>query len=370
MNEDPLATIATRHALELGPPEPEREAVARFHRIDLWTRGLLRHKGGATVLKLADFAHAQDFERGPRYEAWFKEQLSGWKDEAQAVLGLVRMAAALADAWVVPQAENPLREDEGWGRTQSYEAWCAQMSPPEDVAPQETAQEESAQLTVLSDHWIEQEIATLGASGAFDLALERASVWASLRPGKVRPRAAWVRLLDAAQKPVERDRVIAELLGLGSQDLSDLEEARLALGQLGLWVEQIDLLDQMERLAPGHPVILANRGAARVELGELERGAQDLEAALATDPENGPALATLGLVRMRQDEYVVARPLLEKAVKIAPEQAQVWVYLAACKNNQGDRSGAVEALEQALEREPENTQALQMRKELKEKFGI
>lgn len=373
VNEDPLATIGLRHALALGVPEPERAAIERFHRIDLWTRGLLRHQGGATVLKLADFFHGGDFEVAQRFDPWFEGQLADWSDEAEAVLAMVRMSAALADAWVVPPSDsNPLRVNEGWSRTPAYEAWCAQ-SPAAGEAPEPQASEPSEaerELTVLSDYWIEQEIASLGASGSFDMALERAQVWASLRPQKIRPRAAWVRLLDAAGQGEARDRVVAEILGLGVQDLSDLEEARVALGELRLWIPQIELLDQMERLAPGHPVILANRGAARLELDEMEQGIKDLEGALAADPENGPALATLGLVRMRQDEYVQARHLLERAVKVAPDQAQVRLYLAACKNNQGDRQAAVEELEEAIQLEPDNAQALQMRQEIKEKFGI
>jgi tetratricopeptide (TPR) repeat protein len=211
---------------------------------------------------------------------------------------------------------------------------------------------------------MEQDIASLGALGQFELALERAQVWAAARPQKIPPKAALVRLHHAARNEPARDAAVEALLAIDTRDLNELEEARLALGELELWGPQIRVLDRMDDLAPSHPVILANRGAAFLAIEEMGLAETDLKKAIETDQNNAPALATLGLIRMRQDRYVGARELLERAVGVAPDKAQVHVYLAACKNNQGDRNGAIEALERALKLEPDHAQAKQLLEEL------
>lgn len=367
VNEDPLGTLATRRALTLDMPEAERPAVERFHRIDLWTRGLLAHGERAAMLPVTAFDDAAAFEETPRFAPWLAEQLAAWGDEAGAQLALTRMAGALADAMSVPETEeNPLRADAGWQQTPLYQQWKAQ-APLDSLGEPPIPVDDAAkgkEITVLSDYWIEQEIAGLGASGNFELALERAELWARLRPHKVRPKCALVRLLDASGNQSERDRILDEMVAMDVHDLNELEEARLTLGERSLWEPQIRILDRMDRIAPGHPVILANRGAALLEIGETARAAQDLEQALQVDPTNAPALATLGLVRMREDEYVAARELLERAKEAAPDKAQVRVYLAACKNNQGSRQAAIEELEEALRLEPDNAQAKQLLEEL------
>ncbi len=365
VNEDPLGTLATRHALSLGVPEPERRGVERFHRIDLWRRGLLAHTDRATILPVPAFDDAAAFHETPRFDAWLRENAGPWGGVEPAAKALERMAAALSDARRVPETEdNPLRGDAGWEETPLYTEWKRGSSslgePPE--SPEPAGAED---VTVLSDHWIEQEIASLGASGQFDLAIERAELWTALRPSKIGPKSALVRLYHAAREVAARDRVIETILASGTVDLNELEEARIALGELALWSAQIRVLDQMNAIAADHPVILANRGAALLELGELEKAESDLERALTVDPDNGPALAALGLIRMRQDRYVAARGLLEHAVEVAPDRAQVRVYLAACKNNQGSRQAAIAELEEALRLEPDHAQARQLLEELR-----
>lgn len=364
VTQDPLATLATRRALRLGLPDPERVEFERFHRIDLWTRGLLAHDSGQPLLPVHAFAHPEHFRETTRLATWLANETNAWTDDEGAARALTRLAASLADAWVVPEdGESPLRDPAPWRPTAAFERW-SQAAPAPKARPTSTPVAEE-KVVVLSDHWMEQSIMSLGAQSSFDLALDRAREWAQLRPDKVRPKAALVRVLHAQHALAERDEAIEALLGLGMRDLNELEEARLALGELELWGPQVRLLDQMNRVAPGHPVILANRGVALLQLGRAEEGERDLEAALVADPDHGPALANLGLQRMKNDEYVAARRLLERAVVVAPDQAQVRVYLAACKNNQDDRGGAILELEKALELEPGHAQARQLLDELK-----
>ena len=363
VNEDPLGTLATRHALSLGIPDPERAAIERYHRIDLWMRGLLAHSDRAAILPVSAFDDTSKFREMPRFDAWLREQSDPWGGIEGASRALVRMSAALADARTVPEAlENPLRVDEGWEDTRLFGEWKSQVAASIGAAP--AFEEPKVDLTVLSDHWMEQEIASLGASAEFELAIERAELWSASRPNKIAPKAALVRLHHAAADSSARDEAVEKLLAIETRDLNDLEEARVALGELELWGPQIRILDRMDEIAPAHPVILANRGAALLAIEEIGLAEADLEKALEADPESGPALATLGLIRMRQDRYVAARELLERAVVIAPDKAQVRVYLAACKNNQGNREGAIEELKHALKLEPNHAQARQLLDEL------
>lgn len=373
VNQDPLGTLAVRHALELGAPDPERSRLERFHRIDLWTRGLIAARGFPSLLPASAFDDPAHFQTTRELDPWFDAQIAEWGSEASALRAAQRMVAALSDAWLVPDVEekNPLRVDEGWAPRPEYEAWIDKEASSE--APPTLATEEADPATesrdhavmVLSDHWIEQEILHHVLEGRLAQATDRARRWVELRPDRLRPKAALIRVLHADNEIEERDEVIAELLAAQSKDLNELEEVRIALGQLRLWNQQIELLDQMDALAPSHPVILANRGAARLELGAHLLGTLDLEAALAVDPDNGPALANLGLERMRQNEYVAARALLERAVAVAPDQPLARIYLGACKNNQNDRPGAIQELEEALRLDPTNARALSLLAELK-----
>jgi tetratricopeptide (TPR) repeat protein len=363
VNEDALGTLATRHAIALGLPDPERDAIEAFHRIDLWRRGLIAHDSRETILPVSAFGDASKFRDMPRFDPWLREQSEPWGGLEGASQALVRMAAALSDARRVPETEeNPLRVDTGWEEMSLFKEWKAQALA--SLGEPEPFRAPGPEVNVLSDHWIDQEIASLGASGQFALGLERARLWASVRPQKIRPKAALVRLHHALLDHEGRDRMIDSILELETQDLNELEEARIALGELSLWGPQIMVLDRMNAITPDHPVILANRGAALLEIGELENAEKDLEKAIEVDATNAPALATLGLIRMRQDRYVGARELLERAVTVAPDRAQVRVYLAACKNNQGDREGAIGELEEALRLEPRNAQARQLLTEL------
>lgn len=364
VTHDALATLVTRRALALGLPEPERAEVERLHRIDLWTRGLLAHESKQPLLPAHAFSHPEHFQETARLGAWLTEEGRSFGDEAGALRALAKLAASLADAWLVPEDQSrPLNDPAPWAPTPAYARWRAAAQIPAEVAPTPPSAEPN--LLVLSDHWMEQTIMSLGAQANFELALERAREWAALRPDKVRPKAALLRVLHAQGAIAERDATIEALLALGSRDLNELEEARLALGELELWAPQVRLLNQMDRLVPHHPVILTNRGVALIQLERTIEGERDLEAALAVDPNHGPALANLGLQRMKSDEYVAARKLLERAVEVAPDQAQVRVYLAACKNNQDERGAAILELEQALAIDPGHAQARQLLDELR-----
>jgi tetratricopeptide (TPR) repeat protein len=368
---EPLATLAARYALELGIPDDIRARFERHHRIDLWTRGLLMHAERRSILPASEFEDAKRFDATSRLNSWFDAEIREWEGLAPAAEAARKLVGALSDAYGVPEVpgENPLRSDKDWNEKTSFLIWKAEVLArglqPADALRPLPAAHGAAEPTVMSDYWMEQEIVQLAASGLFEEAIDHAKVWSQLRPAQMKPKASLLRVQHAAGREEERDQTALAIVGTVTNDLNELEEARVALGELRLWREQIHILDRMDKIAPEHSVILANRGVALIELGERERGRADLERSLALDPDNAPALANLGLEKMREDNYVAARPLLEHAVVVAPDQVMARVYLAACKNNQGDRSGAIAELEAAVELEPGHEQAKQMLEEIR-----
>lgn len=370
LNDEPLGTIAGRRGLELGVPDALRPAAERHHRVDLWRRGLLLHRERRAILTLAQVDDAEAFEPTARLEAWFQREAAAFGEFPDAARAAMRLIGALSDAFEVPDVgeQNPLASTEGWTARPEFLAFKVRVaregyrSSKTTVATPEPAAEDQL---VMSDYWLEHEIASLASSGHFDEALTHAEMWSRVRPKRMAPLAMKLRIEHAGGLTAARDETARAMLHIPTEDLNELEEARVALGELRLWAPQIAILDRMDALAGEHPVILTNRGVAYIELGEHERGVKDLESALRVDPNSGPALANLGLEKMRVGDYVSARRLLERALEAAPEQAQVHVYLAACRNNQGDRTGAMGALERALELEPTHAQARQLLDELR-----
>ncbi|MEO1232020.1 MAG: tetratricopeptide repeat protein [Myxococcota bacterium] len=354
VSADPLATVVTREAQARGLPEPERLEVARFHRIDLWSRGLLAHRHGQSLLPASAFEEASAFTATEACLPWFEERELRWGSRAGACRALRRLVGALSDAWEMPaEPADPLRSDALWADMPAYAAWKADdplAAGEPDPDPDDEADLEA--ITVISDHWTEHTLARLEARDRLGEAQEIAAQWATLRPGRVAPLIAVMRLASAMGQEDRVAEAEAELLDIETEDLNELEEARVGLGLLRRFEAQMTILDAMNTLAPGQPVILANRGAAALELGRTETAEADLRLALELDPKSGPALTNLALLRMREEDYVAARALLEEAKSLHPDEAPVRYYLAACLANQSHPEAALREARKALELDP------------------
>ncbi len=354
LNADPLATLGLAHALELGLPEDEAPHFAQLARIDLWTRGLLLHESQKALLSSGEFEKAEAFQETDSKAAWFSDRIEGWGSLEAAAAGLKRLVAALSDAWQLSDAEDPLKTDDGWQAMPAYSEFQKNQVPEAEQKPLPAPQD---QFELLSDFWVERRIEALSHMGQLGAAFELAEKWLDLRPLRMTPRTAILRILAATGKQSELKEQAEALLELETEDLNELEAARVTLGELRQFPEQLVILERMAQLAPRHPVILANRGAVLLELERIDEAEADLSQALKVDPENGPALANMALLKMRKEEYFEARRILDNAVKLFPEQAQLWVYLAVCKNNRGDHHGAKADLEKALGLDPAHAEA-------------
>lgn len=385
---DPLATLGTRRALSLPIPEPDRTQVARFHRIDLWSRGLLAHVSGQALLPASAFDDPTAFQPTEAHDGWLRERIEGWGSEEAASRALRRLLAALSDAWEVPtDASDPLRSPEPWLEMPAYAEWKADdplaeksgssafpwAQPLEGISSSDGADDEDdheqwgedddepeldggleppSGYTVVSDYWTAHAVERLEDQGRLAEAAELAGHWARLRPGRIPPKIAQLRIAQATGQDVEAARLEREVLAIETDDLNELEEARVGLGLLRRYPAQLELLDRMLELAPGHAVLLAHRGAVALELGSLEAAERDLRLALELEPESGPALTNLALLRMRESDYVAARALLEEAKALFPEEPMVRCYLAACLQNQAHPEAALEEARRAVELDP------------------
>lgn len=349
---DALATLTVGAALDMPMPEPERTMVGRFHRIDLWSRGLLVHQDGASLLTAADFDDPAAFEAEPELEAWTTEALGRWADTAHARRAAARLVGALSDAWEMPTDGDPLRGDDSWAPMPEFQAW-RDADPLAQPAPEPLEEQDPATITVLSDAWTARAIEAVEENQELSEAMELAEQWVELRPGRVLPLVTALRLADADGDAERADELEQELLALETEDLAELEEARVGLGLMGRFPALLAVLERMNALAPGHPVILANRAAVRLEMGEQAEAEADLRLALELDPTNGPAMTNMALIRLRENDHVAARALLEEAKRLYPDEAQVRYYLAACLQNQSHPEAAIREAEKALALDPE-----------------
>lgn len=350
-----LSTLGTREALGLLLPEPERTEVARFHRIDLWSLGLLEHVGGQAILPAATFDDPALFEETELHEAWFRERGEGWSAGPDGIRRAVRrLVGALSDALEVPEeASSPLRGNSTWHEMPAYAAWKAEnpLSLLESE-PDTEAEPSPVGITVVSDFWTARQIERLHEQGRISEAREIAERWVELRPGRIPPRIALLRVFSETGQQDRALEVEREILDSETEDLNELEEARVGLGLLGRYDASLEILDRMARLAPGHPTILAHRGAVALELDRPEEAETDLQLALQLDPENGAALTNLALLRMRESDYLGARSLLEHAKTLHPDEAQVRYYLATCLQNQGHGEAALHEARAAVDKDP------------------
>lgn len=353
---DALATIGTREAIRRGLPPAEQREVERFHRIDLWSRGLLRHEANQSLLPAAAFEDGRAFTPTENHDLWFEERAERWGTVARECEALRRLVGALSDAWEMPQdVADPLRAQTPWTNMPAYTMWKARDPLAQEEAEYEDDEDTEPALfgvTVVSDYWTEETIARLETGGRIGEATEIAEHWVELRPGRMAPRMTLMRLYEAMGQTSELESLEQDVLASETEDLNELEEARVGLGLLRRFDAQMEILDRMDRLAPGHPVILANRGAVALELNRPEQAEADLQLALQLDPESGPALTNLALLRMRESDYVAARGLLEQAKLLHPDEAQVRYYLAACLHNQHHPDASLREARAAVDLDP------------------
>ncbi|MEM6794715.1 MAG: tetratricopeptide repeat protein [Acidobacteriota bacterium] len=111
--------------------------------------------------------------------------------------------------------------------------------------------------------------------------------------------------------------------------------------------EALGLLDSLSRGKPGAEELLV-RGMARIMLGDLKKGAKDLETAVDRDPTLRDGWMNLAGLEIAEGNYDKALQLLQKAHDLAPESADIHLNLGAVLLQLGRSDEAFERFDRYL----------------------
>ncbi len=164
-----------------------------------------------------------------------------------------------------------------------------------------------------------------------------------------RGRAVQARALfeqSIARRPGHAANAVAyNLLGVACWKLGQPEAARAAF-------------EDSLRLEPQQPQASYNLGVWMAENGDFDRAARLLAAAAAADRTDPRALAYLGQIQIRRQQWPEARRALYAALAQHPQSADLHAALAQVAWGTGDTNAALESLMKALELNARHAPAL------------
>jgi Flp pilus assembly protein TadD len=102
------------------------------------------------------------------------------------------------------------------------------------------------------------------------------------------------------------------------------------------------------------PRAVASRVELLVQMGRPERALEEIDAALASLPDDAQLLATGAWVRLRLQRSAEALPMLEQVVGLHPDAPGPLYLLSIARQNTGDVPGARDAAAKALEITPDD----------------
>ncbi|MGD9254037.1 MAG: tetratricopeptide repeat protein [Holophagae bacterium] len=112
---------------------------------------------------------------------------------------------------------------------------------------------------------------------------------------------------------------------------------------------------QAEALPEGHPPI---EGAAAGEAQRLREQVAEIEALLASNPDDAGLMAAMGNVYFDGSRWPEAREWYERSLEVSPGNPNVMTDLAVVHRNLGQSQRTVELLDQVLSIAPTHWQAL------------
>jgi tetratricopeptide (TPR) repeat protein len=119
----------------------------------------------------------------------------------------------------------------------------------------------------------------------------------------------------------------------------------------------------------GDPLILVQRAALLLAVGQVEAALVDLDRALSIDPNNGNALALQSIVAIVQNDKDKALELARKSSEAAPQSATSWIAFSYASQGRFNLEDARDHLYEAVRVEPENALAWARLSELEASFG-
>jgi len=98
---------------------------------------------------------------------------------------------------------------------------------------------------------------------------------------------------------------------------------------------------------------LANAGGCALRSGQVERAAEDLRQALALDPNNAYALASMAQLQYDRGQYLSARAFNERRLAAAPADASVLQLAVKIEERLGDKAASSRYRQRLREEFPE-----------------
>lgn len=167
-----------------------------------------------------------------------------------------------------------------------------------------------------------------------------------------------VRPRDAVQWTLYYPPILLPLLTVSADDAAMSPPLRQALGaaQRGDVTTALAILDAVAA-ADRDPRYELFRAAILLAVGRVDEALPDIDAALASDPQDGLAYALRSVIAVAQDDREGALEAARRAVDLAPAKAPPFIALSYAEQASGRIEAARDAAEQAATAEPDNALA-------------
>jgi tetratricopeptide (TPR) repeat protein len=147
--------------------------------------------------------------------------------------------------------------------------------------------------------------------------------------------------------------------GLDPRDAGAALNLALAYSQLGNYAKSVQMFQLLEQLTSSSPQALAPQAAiayaaALTATGDPASAQKQLEAALATSPEDPALNDALGTVLAQREQYEPAVVQFQRAISLDSALASAHYHLGSVFLNQGDPAAAVAELTKANELAKDN----------------
>ncbi len=286
--------------------------------------------------------------------------------------GLALIALAAGGIWLSAMRPKP-----------AAEVWAEAKRQTDAASAAKTA----AELVELSDATGEQldgAAELLASAKDWDRALSFAEDWAKRSPQAMEPKLLEARAAMALRLGKRAEGAVKAAAALSATDARpDLVLAELREIQ-GDAPGAVEALERAHQKKPDDVRVTVRLGRLLSQAARLDDAARVLEPVVKQqkDPE---ALAELGFVKFRKEQYPEALRLLTSAAKARPDSMVAHYYLGAALYQKGDVEGARKAYEQAdalagldsrpleawceLEKQQESPRLDGVRKRLEQRFG-
>lgn len=141
---------------------------------------------------------------------------------------------------------------------------------------------------------------------------------------------------------------------------NDLAGAQAAMDKKD-WKTAVVVYTKILQEKPGKGDALIGRSAAYVQMGEVDKAAQDVEQAVAKNPGNAKAFGQRALIRKLQLKYDLAKKDIEQALKLDPKYAWAYAQRADLLSRQDDQGKALADVNKALAIKPNFGEALRLK---------